>query len=273
MHNLLVLAGLSKSKIEELKVKHPRQPNDQARFVAPALNSLQLKKIEKQRRSTRLLIVRHPFERLLSAFRDKLERCYGKEPCTLKTDWYYKKYGRGIVSKYRPAARSRFREEFFSAENNFGSPLPVSGHSWRSDDLPSWWEFVQYVIDGPQNLGYDKNMKIIRAARGYDEHWIPASLYCSVCSFSFNYILHANNINQEETFFIEKIGAKDLIQPRWDNKINDEGLSKGEILYKYFNLLDDDDIRKLYRIYEDDFVLFGFQFKFRGLHFNAPQKH
>jgi hypothetical protein len=47
-----------------------------------------------------LLVVRHPFERLLSAYRDKLEnRRIGTEHGTAH---YYTKYGSHIVAKYRP---------------------------------------------------------------------------------------------------------------------------------------------------------------------------
>ena len=67
--------------------------------------------------------------------------------------------------------------------------------------------------------------------------------------------------------FAEEMGAGDLIHPRWENR-NDEGLHKEEILGKYFSLLDDQDINALYKIYEDDFKLFGYQFKFRGLNLN-----
>ena len=30
----------------------------------------------------------------------------------------------------------------------------------------------------------------------YDEHWRPMSMYCAACSFSYNYILHFENIDQ-----------------------------------------------------------------------------
>lgn len=49
--------------------------------------------------SKKLLVVRHPFERLLSAYRDKLENSVaGREHGTLH---FYQKYGVKIVRKYR----------------------------------------------------------------------------------------------------------------------------------------------------------------------------
>ena len=63
------------------------------------------------------------------------------------------------------------------------------------------------------------------------------------------------------------MGAGDLIHPRWENR-NDEGLHKEEILGKYFSLLDDQDINALYKIYEDDFKIFGYQFKYKHFRFN-----
>jgi chondroitin 4-sulfotransferase 11 len=48
----------------------------------------------------KLLVVRHPFERLLSAYRDKLENTrVGGEHGTLH---FYQRFGVRIVAKYRP---------------------------------------------------------------------------------------------------------------------------------------------------------------------------
>lgn len=44
--------------------------------------------------TTRFIIVRHPFERILSAYRDKLEHRKGRE-------FYYRRYGRHIVRSQR----------------------------------------------------------------------------------------------------------------------------------------------------------------------------
>ena len=57
---------------------------------------------------------------------------------------------------FRREAKRRFGESFFSAGNNFGSPLRNS-RGRRVEGLPIFWEFVQYVKRSPMA----------------DEHWAP----------------------------------------------------------------------------------------------------
>ena len=122
-----------------------------------------------------------------------------------------------------------------------------------------------------------------------DEHWRPASLYCSVCSgFQYNTILHFENIEAEEPHLADSLHAGDIIQPRymflnvehvyycgdvdsdylilrWENKNSKEKESKEEVLEAYFSLLTEEEILKLYKIYEGDFVNFGYKFTYRTL--------
>ena len=42
-------------------------------------------------------------------------------------------------------------------------------------------------------------------------------------------------------------------------------VTKEEILTKYFEMLTDEEIMSLYKIYESDFRNFGYTFKFRNL--------
>ena len=82
----------------------------------------------------------------------------GEHP-SLQQDNYYLKYGRKIVSRYRAAAGEKFGQDFLSEKNNFGSPVPVQA---RRPELPTWWEFVQWILDSA-----DEKLVVL------DEHWIP----------------------------------------------------------------------------------------------------
>ena len=74
-------------------------------------------------------------------------------------DRYYNLYGRRIVASYREAAVASLGPAFFSAARHHGAPVAVAG---RSAQLPSWWEFVQWLLDTAS-----------RATRELDEHWRP----------------------------------------------------------------------------------------------------
>ena len=43
-----------------------------------------------------------------------------------------------------------------------------------------------------------------------------------------------------------------------------EKVSKEQLLGSYFSLLSDQEIQRLYKIYEDDFRAFGYKFRFRN---------
>lgn len=79
------------------------------------------KNLQKLSKTKKFLVVRHPFERLLSAYRDKLEHIEGRE-------YYYRRFGRHITYKYRKNKKENdtrleplFVEflEFIAKENYF----------------------------------------------------------------------------------------------------------------------------------------------------------
>ena len=45
---------------------------------------------------------------------------------------------------------------------------------------------------------------------------------------------------------------------------NDGGMDKTDLTRKYFEVLEDEDVAKLYLIYKMDFQMFGYQFEQRG---------
>ena len=88
------------------------------------------------------MVARHPFERILSAYRDKLEDL--SRDIEAREGYYYTMYGKHIVAEYR------------DPKANMTGVLE-----------PSWREFVTYLLNTP--------------ATKYDEHWMPMWMLCSPC--------------------------------------------------------------------------------------------
>jgi hypothetical protein len=127
--------------------RHGNRINEVANtFYKKISSKAELNKFDAATNATHFLIVRHPFYRLVSAYRDKLERTLAGKP---SNDYYYNLYGKRIVKKYRASAIERFGTGMLERKNNFGSPLAVSKRGKRVRELPTFWEFVQFVKTTP----------------------------------------------------------------------------------------------------------------------------
>eukprot|EP00094_Tigriopus_californicus_P014082 TCALIF_13638-PA protein Name:"Similar to Chst8 Carbohydrate sulfotransferase 8 (Mus musculus)" AED:0.15 eAED:0.15 QI:0/0.5/0/0.66/1/1/3/0/366 len=194
--------------------------------------------------------VRHPFYRLVSAFRDKLERLHGHG---LEQDYFYALYGRKIVEEYRDSAISRFGSDAFSHENHFGAPVPFEGQ--RVPEQPIFWEFVQWLL----------KMKPIHM----DEHWSPIMETCSPCIMNYEMILKLENHDVEEIILEEYLGISARLEPptRANSYGNNVNLTEDEITRRYLDTLSIADVQKLFALYRHDFEIFDYSFSYRGLDF------
>merc|ERR1711890_73441 len=108
----------------------------------------------------------------------------------------------------------------------------------RTDLDPTFWEFVQFVIHHPES----------------DRHWAPASTICSPCIFNFTFIIKFEELAEEEPVMIKYLGLAKRFPPIWKNR--QEGLPTSKYLDTYFNMLEEDDWRKIMRVYAQDIDLF-----------------
>ena len=249
LENLISLSGASPKRIKEAKQRHKGSLIHQIQHVGAIQPSEQLwYDYVTQNQSSDLIafmVVRHPFERLVSAYRDKLERI---------DQHYYEKYGKKIVYRFRDKAIETLGSSFFNKSNNYGTFLQVENDNRPNANLPSFWEFVQSVI-------IKLNM---------DEHWQPMFQFCSVChpiQLQVNpYILKFENLNEEQVAFIEDVGWRNKIDNTIQLNVNRfAGISSEEITHLYFSNLSDNDIKNLYKVYEYDFLLFHYTFKIRNI--------
>ncbi|XP_071530535.1 uncharacterized protein [Panulirus ornatus] len=120
---------------------------------------------------TAFMVVRHPFHRILSAYRDKfLTRSESTQFNKFKTN-----YGRRIIHRYR---------------RQHAQP---PGYS----DVPTFWEFVEYLTNTP--------------VWEYNEHWRPYYLTCTPCHHRYSIILDLENLPQEAQYLATVTGLPELV--------------------------------------------------------------
>ena len=110
--------------------------------------------------------VRHPFERLVSAFRDKFE--IGK-----KTDWCYKMYAADVLgvagSELYKVKDTAYMNAMYAVLKVLKECYIYNIYSLLQDmKRPSFPEFVAYLLRTP--------------VLDYNDHWLPYWLHCQLCS-------------------------------------------------------------------------------------------
>lgn len=176
-----------------------------------------------------VLVVREPFVRLLSAFRDKLESIVPP---------YYRKLARAIIMDHRRKAK-----KIFGPIRNLG---------------PTFYEFVAYLI---------KNHKTSRKRFTFDEHWAPYYQFCSPCAVNFSVIAKVETLQRDSAYVIHELGLGQILGRRVKdrktrirtvmNKSKD-GKNTTALLKHYFSQLDKKMLNDLLQIYGIDFEMFGY---------------
>merc|ERR1711892_626085 len=127
--------------------------------------------------SLKFLVVRHPFERVMSAYIDKIEDY--KRDLKYRGGYYYAMYGADIVGRYRHQYREKFPD-----------------HPLFQRKEPSFPEFVSYLLETPITK--------------YDEHWRPIFLLCPPCHFKFDVIVKMDTFNRDTQFILNQRDLKDI---------------------------------------------------------------
>ena len=189
------------------------------------------------------VIVRHPLDRIVSAFRDRLEKSHPRTP-------NYAEISRRIASKWRAKAIQTLGREFFDGPLD-GASLPVHppGRRLKEDNLASFWEFVQELVH--------------TSPLTYNVHWKPIYMFCNMChqDVRYDFILRLESLKNEEKAFVRHMDWTDELGDDLDirhaNKYLD--MTQSEITRHYFKNISLSDILKLDQIYKHDFEMFGYK--------------
>ncbi|XP_047501368.1 carbohydrate sulfotransferase 10-like [Penaeus chinensis] len=187
----------------------PQSPEERARVL---------------KNSARVIIVRHPFSRILSVYRDKMTN---RNPRPVRFN--FKKLQVYIRKTYR------------------------SRHSSNRSRFPSFPEFIQYVIDSTGNFtSYEDWKENVNC-------WLPYWVRCTVCSVDFNIIIKLETMEEDKRFLATLSRLNELKDK--DTWMHLRTAPSSDLGAKYYKQLTRHQILQLYERYEPDFKLFQYDIK------------
>lgn len=173
----------------------------------------------------KFIIVRHPFERLVSAYVDKF---------TLRnkfTEFFQRRYGRQIVHLYRN--RSELRRHKRAADGDEGHDVKFS-------------EFVRFLID-----------KRVRCSQKLNPHWMSFVDVCHPCLVDYDYIVHFEGLAGEMLHLWKTIYNRTNLEEVLHQR-NVGQTRTSDLVGGYMNQLPAEDVEALYELLSIDFKMFEY---------------
>ncbi|XP_054630867.1 carbohydrate sulfotransferase 10-like isoform X3 [Dunckerocampus dactyliophorus] len=215
---LLIAVGGSFSSAEDVP---EHLVHDHQRNGLPRLSSLAPEEITHRLKTYfKFIVVRDPFERLITTFEDKFLFNKPSEP------WYKHTISPAIIHKYR-------------------TDFPFLADAGLVFD-----EFVRYLGDaeGRSLLDWQFGEHII--------HWATYVELCAPCDISYDVIGHHETLERDAAHILRKAAIEHLVSyPAIPPGVSCYNKTKVE---RYFSGISKRDIRRLYERYQGDFHLFGY---------------
>ncbi|XP_030850431.1 carbohydrate sulfotransferase 11-like isoform X1 [Strongylocentrotus purpuratus] len=177
---------------------------------------------------TKFVFVRHPFTRILSAFRNKLAPNisfffrHGDE----KEQWV-SKYGKQIIKSYRGNSEAR----------------RVSSN-WKQEYDLTFSEFIRFLVDADTD--------------SYNKHWSDIYSMCLPCDIDYDIIGKYETINEDADFVLRLANIDpDITFPK-PNLSSMTNSSDPTLADKFYRDVPRSLVYKLAMLYAADFNLFGY---------------
>ena len=180
----------------------------------------------------KFVFLRHPFERLISAYHDK---------------FVYTKQAEMMVPFVRHQIVKYIFKNLKKQENLKKLNLPF-------DIDMSFENFIDFVLQEASYAIISEQSK----------HWWPFSDSCKLCKIQYNFVGHLESLEEDVTCMLSRFVDYKLLhkmKDRTKTKVNDAGgRHTKEMSMQYFSKLSKDTILKLYELYKLDFMLGGYEF-------------
>uniref|UniRef100_A0A8C8SIQ8 Carbohydrate sulfotransferase n=1 Tax=Pelusios castaneus TaxID=367368 RepID=A0A8C8SIQ8_9SAUR len=172
----------------------------------------------KLKKYTKFLFVRDPFVRLISAFRSKFE---------LENEDFYRRFAIPMLKLY---------------SNHTSLPTSVS-EAFRAGLKVSFPDFIQYLLD-PRT----------EKMAPFNEHWRQVYRLCHPCQIDYDFVGKLETLNEDAAHLLQLLKVDRLLHfpPSYRNRTasswEEDWFAKIPLAWR----------QQLYKLYEADFVLFGY---------------
>jgi len=203
-----------------------------------------------------LLVARHPFARVASAFRNKLEdrgRSHDGE-------YFYTTYSKQIIKHARGSWSPSDSEPTFSEVKLISvcHLCEFKFADWLLNIVPQFMSWLVNITPQFVNWLLDEDLE------KWDEHWMPVSLRCRVCQLPFRYVIKYENLAKEWPHLLNSLGVSEdertALQLPWENRGLQQGGAGGGGSLKeiYMDKLPTEIVDKLFDKLAADFAMFGY---------------
>ncbi|CAF4617227.1 unnamed protein product [Rotaria socialis] len=180
---------------------------------------------------TRVIFVRHPLERLASAYIDKIASL------TNERFLLYDSIRRAICRRYSSFYLTHAQRKFYRIHRQIPKKIEEPCHNV----VPKFEHFIDYIMSN----------SIIN-----DVHWYPYSKLCYACLFKYNFIGKYETIEEDLGRLLTYLG----LEPKDWNNVNYFRTGKTREHYKsMYSNLNNQLLCTLKYLYKDDFKLFDYR--------------
>ena len=232
------------NSIEDVDIRHRTQKlySKKNSFRAKTLGDLaQLNSLN----IVKFMFVRHPFERLASAYNDKF---------IIYRNITRKFMGKDVQIGEMYLNNIRSNQESYM---NMTSDNPCFANTSLEFTFSC---FIEYVLDSANN-----EKLLSHAYNRIQIHWWPYTEICRVCDVQYDLIGHVENFQEDLQILLTKFHKNKFLIELYKNKTKSRCTANceettNESYLKYFQQLTKGTIMRLYRRYKNDFEFGGYEF-------------
>uniref|UniRef100_A0A3B4C9U2 Carbohydrate sulfotransferase n=2 Tax=Pygocentrus nattereri TaxID=42514 RepID=A0A3B4C9U2_PYGNA len=174
---------------------------------------------QKLQQYKKFMFIREPFIRLISAYRDKFQK---------ENQPFYKQYGIPILKRF----------------GKIPNPPASVKEALAAGIAPSFSNFIQYLLSLPAD-SYEL----------LDEHWRQTAHLCHPCQIHYDFIGKMETMEEDAAHLLRMLRVDNIVQfPKIKSSTTDENWIK-----TWFPTITADSRRKLFKLFETDYKLFGYQ--------------